>query len=464
MFFFSILLSAFSTLNVHAESFFESEYLSDVYMNKYQYSTNTIYYQQARVFRRTADHAIAYCLEPFVFFDGNQNYTPTVNPRNLSKAQIDRISKISHFGLGYKNHNTMKWYAITQLMIWQVADTSGDYYFTDGLNGPRINLYQNEMQEINNLIKEYDKLPSFNNNNYTIVEGNSLILEDKNNVINSFKSNDNLIISNNKITLNNLTAGEYNYTFTKQDNYYNKPLLFYQANGSQNLVNTGDLSDLKAAVKVKVINTKIELSKIDKDTKTTIPSGEASLDGAIYKLYDSNDNLVHSFTIQDNQAVLDNLNFGKYYLIEDTPGTGYTLDTNRYEINITESNPTIQLVLENKVIEKKITIAKKYGENNNYMQEKNISFNILNSKNEIIKTIITDDNGMVEITLPYGKYKIVQINSTPGYSKIDPFDIEVNNSEAERIELRDLRIPVPDTHTEQSNLFILILEILFIIL
>lgn len=450
--------------NVHAESFYEGEYIAGVYMNKYQYSTNTIYYQQARVFRKTGNNEMAYCLEPFVFFDESKPYTPTVNPRNLSKAQIAKISKIAHFGLGYKKHNTLKWYAITQMMIWQAADTSGDYYFTDGLNGNRINPYQSEMQEINNLIKEYDTLPSFNNKTYTIVEGNNLIIEDTNHIIGSFKSNDSLPINDNKITLNNVKAGDYNYTFAKQDNCHNKPIIFYQSNDSQNLVNYGDLSDLKASVRVKVMNTKIELSKIDKDTKSTTPSGEASLDGAIYKLYDSNDNLIDTLTIKDNQATLNNLNFGKYYIIEDTPGIGYTLDTNKYEINITESNPVVQLVLENKVIEKKIIIEKKYGENNNLMQEKDISFNILNNKDEIVKTVITDENGLIEITLPYGKYKIIQLNSTEGYSKIDPFNIEVTNTETERISLKDLRIPVPDTHTDSSNLFILLFQIILILL
>lgn len=444
-------------------------------MNKYQYSTNTIYYQQARVFRRTTDQAIAYCLEPFRFFDGTQNYTPTVNPRNLSRAQIDRISKISHFGLGYKKHNTMKWYAVTQMMIWQTADTSGDYYFTDGLNGPRINLFQEEMQEINNLIREHEKLPSFNNKSYTMIEGNTLVVEDTNNSISSFKNDNNLNINGNKVIFSNLKEGEYNYTFTKQDNYYNKPLIFYQSSNSQNLVNTGDINDIKANLRVKVIHTKIELNKVDKDTKGTTPQGEGSLDGAIYKLYDSNNSLIHTFTIEDNQAQLDNLNFGKYYLIEDSPGKGYTVDTNKYEINITEDNPKVQLVLENKIIEKKIIIEKQYGENDSFKPEVGISFDILNNLNEVVKTVTTDENGNIELSLPYGKYKVIQKNSSEGYSKADSFIIDVNNSQGEKILLKDHKIPtpttykkitriaVPNTHIDNS-LLILLLQILLIIL
>ena len=32
-----------------------------------------------------------------------------------------KISMIAHFGYGYKNHTDVKWYAITQFMIWQAA-------------------------------------------------------------------------------------------------------------------------------------------------------------------------------------------------------------------------------------------------------------------------------------------------------------------------------------------------------
>ena len=60
-------------------------------------------------------------------------------------------------------------------MIWQAADQSGDYYFTNGLNGNRINPYQNEIDEINYLINQYEILPSITNQNYTIVEGKELI-------------------------------------------------------------------------------------------------------------------------------------------------------------------------------------------------------------------------------------------------------------------------------------------------
>lgn len=447
-------------------NFYEGEYIDNIYMNKYQYSTKTIYFQKARFFRKSGTNEFAYCIEPFNFFNENQTYESTITPNNLSQDQIDRISKIAHFGYGYSNHNDLKWYAITQMMIWQAADpSSGDYYFTDSLNGNRINPYQNEINEINNLIYTYSIVPSIVNKTYTIVEDHQLILEDENSVLNKFQTNNqNLVINNNKLIINKLKEGNYEFNIFKQDNQYNQPYIFYQSNNSQNLIKTGNLNNLDTKLKVKVIKTYIELSKIDKDTKSITARGEAILDGAIYTLYDENNNKIEDLIIKDNQALINNLNFGKYYLKEIKPGLGYTINNETYEINITEKNNYSSLILENKVIEKRIIIKKEYGENNYFQKEKNISFQITNYKGEIIATIITNDEGIAEITLPYGEYQITQLNSTEGYTKVEPINLKVDNEEEEIIELKDYRIAVPNTHTESQNIWIMIIQILLIVI
>lgn len=444
-------------INVKAQdaSFYEAEYIDNIYMNKYDYNANYIHFQKARFFRKTGSNEFAYCIEPFRFFNESSSYYSTTTPRDLTSSQIDRISKIAHFGYGYNNHNDSKWYAITQLMIWQEANIGkGDFYFTDSLNGNRIEPFNNEINEINNLINNHSVLPSFSNKTYTIVEGNNLVLEDTNNVLNKFKT-DNIKKDNNKIELNNLKEGTYIYNLAKEDKIYNKPVIFYQSDTSQNILETGDINNINTSFKVRVIKTNLSIKKIDKDTKTTIPQGEASLDGAIYTLYDKDNNKVKDLEIINNSSSIDNIPFGKYYLKETTPGTGYLLDPNTYEINITEDNSKISLVLENKVIDKKIIIEKKYGEENILKSEKNINFEIYDSNNKIIKTITTDSLGIAKITLPFGKYKIIQINSTEGYQKVDPIEINVDNTLPESIELKDLKIPVPDTHTEDILLLII---------
>ena len=445
-----IIFVFFINLSAKAKttSFYEAEYINGIYMNKYNIAEKTIYYQTARFFRNSETNEFAYCLEPFRFF-ADENLYESITPSNLSQDQINLIAKIAHFGYGYKNHTDVKWYAITQLMIWQVAEPSGNYYFTDTLKGNRISAYQDEMNEINHLINNYSTLPSFANKSYDLVEDKQLTIKDENNVLNYYTSN--IKMENNEIKLENLKEGSYEYKLIRKDDFYNKPLIFYQSTSSQNLVQTGDIENIETKIIVNVKKTHIEITKIDKDTQSITASGSASLDGAIYELFNENNEKITELTIKNNQSIIENLNYGNYYLIEKSPGTGYKLNSKKYEFSITKEKNSIDLILENEVIKKKITIQKKYGEENNLRDEKNITFLIFNENEELIDTIITNELGLAEIVLPYGKYKIVQKNTTEGYQKIDPMVIQVKDEIDETIECKDLRVPVPNTHIDKEN-------------
>lgn len=456
-----LIVSIFiSLINVKAESanFYEAEYIDNIYMNKYDYNSHITYYQKARFFRKTNTNEFAYCIEPFTIFNDNSNYEDTTTPNNLTPNQIDRISKIAHFGYGYKHHTDKAWYAITQFMIWQTA-ANGDYYFTDSLNGNRINIFQNEINEINNLIDNYNKLPNINNN-YTLISGNTLTIEDNN--LNGFKViGENITQENNKLIINPALEKTYTYNLIKEDNMYNKPYIFYQSNNSQNLIETGNIKPISTTFTVDLIKTEIELTKIDKDTKSILPRGEASLDGAIYSLYDENNNLIQDLIIKNNQSIINNIPLGKYYIKEKSSGTGYLLDNNVYEVIISKEKSKHQVIVENKVVEKTITIEKKYGDTNLLKGEKDISFEIYNNKYERINVITTNAEGIAEITLPYGEYTLKQINTTDGYNKVNDFTIKVDNTENEYIELKDLKIEVPNTSTNNYLLIEIIILLLY---
>ena len=440
--------------------------INNIYMVKYQPSTKTKFYQKARFFRRSGDNQAAYCLEPFNTFR-ESSYTETINPRNLSTQQLERIKKIVAYGYSYgDNHSDNKWYAITQLMIWQTADPSGDYYFTDTLNGNRINPYQNEINEINSLIEKSSILPSINNKDYYFVEGDKVVISDTNSVLNNFKTDDkNISINGNTLAIDNLQKGDYKYNLSNKTQKHNMPVIFYQAEKSQNLVTLGDLEGINISFRVHILNTRINITKIDNDTNSIIPSGRAILDGAKYKLTDENGKEIKILEIKNNIAQIENVPFGKYYLKEIEVGKGYNLDEKTYEITISKENPTIELILKNNVIKKKIKIEKLYGDNISFQSEKNIDFEIYDEKNNLIRTISTNDEGICEIELPYGKYTIKQKNTTEGYSKIEPFTIIVDNSVNDVITLKDYKIPVPDTHTSIfNNIYKFILKTLLLII
>lgn len=434
-------------------------------MSKYHYSSNTIYYQKARFFRKNGTNEFAYCIQPFEFFKDGTVYETVINPNNLNSTQKERISRIAHFGYGYKNHTDVKWYAITQFMIWETADyASGKFYFTDSLNGNKINPYQNEIDEINYLVNTYDNIPIPNNKKYTIREGSDLEIN-AGEVIKYYSSdNSNIIIDNQKIKIKDLKEGEYTFNLYRNDNNYNKPIIFYQSNNSQNLVDTGNINDKKVTFIVKVVKTEITINKLDDDNKDIIPQGEASLDGAIVVIYNDKNEEINKLTIKDNQAIINNIDFGTYYIKEELPGEGYTKNEEVHKITIDEKNPTQMLNIYNKVIKKNIKIIKKYGEGDNFNSEKNIDFEIYDKNNKLINTISTNKYGEAMITLPYGKYKFIQKNTTKGYQIVAPFDINVDNNDDEIIELKDLRIPVPNTYSERKIDISTIIKIISFIL
>ena len=221
---------------------------------------------------------------------------------------------------------------------------------------------------------------------------------------------------------------------------------------------TGDIPAKSEQLKINVINTQIEITKIDKDTQSITASGDGSLIGAIYGLFNQQGDKIAEITInEDSKGTLKNIPFGNYYLQEIKAPVGYQLDTKKYEITINEQNANHQLILENEIIKKKVVIYKTYDETNK-IPEKNINFLVFDKNNNLVATMTTDEFGKAEIILPYGEYTIVQENTTEGYQKVDDIILKVSNTEEEIITLTDYKIKVPNTNSTFLTIIINIIK------
>lgn len=452
-------INCLSILNVNAESFYEGSYIDNIYVTKEKGGTK--YYQKARFFNQSGTGQFSYCVEPFAMFNENSQYKSSISADNLSIEQMERIKKIIYFGYQYGNHTDPKWYAITQYMVWQEADHNGKVYFTDSLNGTQIELFKDEIAEINNLIAKYEKKPSFCGKIVYAVKGKKIVLNDSNRVLHNFKTdNSQVVTSNNTLIVENLNEGDTTIEFNNEEKRHGRVPLFFNSQTSQNMVIVGDLTPIICPIKFKIKTTKVNITKVDKDNKSTTASGEASLAGAIYGLYDENNNKIKELVInKDMTASIDNLDYGNYYLKEIKPGIGYNLNDEIYRFKITTANQNIVIKTENSVIKKKVTIHKKYGENNDYKSEANISFDIFDSKGKLLDTITTNEEGVASIILPYGKYKIVQRNTTVGYTINDEKNITVNDADDLDFDMYDYKIVVPNTYSNSSLPFVFILMI-----
>ena len=443
------------------EKFYEGEYIDGIYTKSVYIKNGSSHFQKSRFFRRTSDNKEAYCIEPFAFFDQNESYESSINPSDISSEMWKKMSLIAYYGYGYKNHTDSKWYAITQLLIWRTSSINGEFFFTDTLNGNRVDLFQNEINEINNLVENHLKIPSVAAKTYNVKKGTNYIYDD-NNVISNFINTDNILsTSNNKIDISNLDEGSYTFTFKRANNISSDPVLFYYSPNSQNIMTSGHIDDDTFNVNINVYDTEININKIDKDTGSNISSGTAKLCGAEFNLYDENSNLIQEFGLDENcNAKISNLDLGKYYIKEASPGEGYELDNTEYEIVLNLENTKVNLQMSNKVISKEIIIHKEYGNDDNSIPEKDVIFDVYSKDNKYVNTIVTNDKGIAKIILPYGEYEFRQVTSKDGYMPTPNFTIKVENSDLENIEKLDYIIKVPNTRSESKRGYLFIFLII----
>jgi uncharacterized surface anchored protein len=182
-----------------------------------------------------------------------------------------------------------------------------------------------------------------------------------------------------------------------------------------------------------IIKGRIKINKLDQDTNSCQIVGDASLLNAKYEVYDSNNNLVDEIIIKDNCIGLSKyLPYGKYLVKEITPSTGYLLDNKSYNIEIKDNDSIIEIISLEKII---MTNYKIYKVLNNKSTgilegEPNITFDFyLKSTNQLYISKTTDNNGLLEVNLPYGTYLVRQVNTTSGYAKSDDFEIAITKEE-----------------------------------
>lgn len=145
----------------------------------------------------------------------------------------------------------------------------------------------------------------------------------------------------------------------------------------------------------KRINSDIQIKKLSsKDSKP--------LEGVNISLYDENDNLIINETTDINGVInIDSLEYGKYYIKEESTVQGYKKCDEIIPIVIDGTNKMIEIVITNSPIEATLLI-KKTDDNNNPIA--GVSFAIYDSHQNLISIENTNEFGIVEVTLPYGDY------------------------------------------------------------
>ena len=399
-------------------------------------------WDHVRWLQRTNDGADVYCIQPFVVVNPDGTYQVTSSDLS-TVAQISydnwkRIEKVAYYGYGYVangyNHSDPRWYAATQMLIWRLADPGTDSYFTSYLNGPRDDsILAGEMAEINALVDNHNSRPAFNNMPTEMVIGDTITINDDRNVLSNYTiesvNGGEVSINGNQLNITATQVGNLSFNLSKLGNIYGESIALYYATDSQNAVRRGNIDPIRIPLNINVVGGKVTVNKLDIDTKTNNPQGEATLEGATYGIYTTSDERVGTIsTGVDGKVQSDYLpSLGRFYVLEETPSNGYQLDTLKYYFDITRDNLFPEINVYEKVINLDFSITKVFADDKTGIMkpETGIEFGIYNNKNEEVKKIKTDKQGNIYFNLPYGTYTVKQLTSTKDYYKVDDFVIEV---------------------------------------
>lgn len=374
---------------------------------------------------------VAYCIEPTVSDNGSVNLS-TWAKTGLSDNIKERVLLIGYYGYTYPGHKTKKYRAATQCMIWEAIMGSGSWCKINTKHwsaGSNIDLSA-ERKEINRLILEHSKTVSFNGEVYKVQVGETLNLTDTNNILSNFSvaaDNAEYNVNGNNLSLKPYTD-KATISFTKNQAYSSDYKIFV-GNKVQNQLIPGNVDPTIARIKLNTYYGGVELTKEDSETKT--PQGDATLKGAEYGIYNKNDELIIKLTTDESGKATSEqvLAYGEYYIKEISPSNGYLLDENKYEFE-SKGTENYSLNVKEQVIKANININKYYlpFETNEKTPEDNVNFDLLDSKGNKIKELITDENGVISFNLPYGKYKIHQISTKKGFKYASDFEFSIEST------------------------------------
>lgn len=389
--------------------------------------------------RYTLNGDTAYCIEPSVAINTEiYSSTDDFSISGLSSEVRRYIRLVAYYGYDYEGHQTRNYYLAAQELMWERITGRSTKWVTElNESAPEIDISY-EKSVIESLVANHTITPSFDEQTVELEVGKTKSIVDTNNVLSEYQvydSNlDSVSIDSNtlNITANDLNK-DYNLTLIRK-NYTTKIALLYYDGDNQKLISSGVTDPVIAILDIKVSGGKIQITK--KDRKTGLKAqGDATLIGAKYGLYNSDNELVDTL-VTGEKEISKPLPFATYILKEIEPSNGYELDNESYKITLAKENVNEEFIMNQTVLENVINrdynFFKVYANDNQtefMMGEANVTFDIyLKSTNEKYASITTDENGYAKINLVYGTYIVKQITSTQDYEKIDDFEIIIDKS------------------------------------
>lgn len=417
---FLILVCAFflNTLCVQAlsnDSTLTTSYIDNVW---------SFHYRNGKVFTygqlpfRYVNGKMAYCIDPPTPINTSvySSYTD-FSVSGYSDDVKRQMELIAHYGYGYPGHEDIKYYMATQELIWLFSDDEYIKWTVGNTSDTEEIDISKEKQEIQNLVNNHDKLPSFINQSFTKLFGVQFYLTDTNNVLNNYDiaSDISYSVYNNIITIKSNKFGTNNIYFKSKGSNGGTTTVYKSDNIRSQMVAVFGFNDIKEGnVSIVSDNVTISLRKKDINTNELIKNRDT-----YFNLWDTSKNeIIHKElrTLSGGTVGL-SLGKGNYFLEEIKASDGYVINKDGVKFTIDnniklEGNSYI-LDFYNDVPKGKVNVTKN-DEKGNHLKGVEIGlydkdYNLLDSKITNEEEVISFDN------LELGTYYIKEISANEGY-------------------------------------------------
>ena len=407
----------------------------------------------------------SYCLDPSTH-EGGPLTLGDWNSTGISDSIKEKVLLIAYYGYNYQGHQTLEYRAATQAMIWETVkggNTKVTFFTQRFGEGNELDISK-EKGEIERLISNNKVKPSFDSKEFSALVGEQLVLNDSNGVLNNYNININeatFYKKDNKLYIIPYVAGKLQVKLKKKEAYTSSYKIFV-SDVYQDQIIPGIIDNIEGNFIINSEYGKVNIQK--KDSEKGIKQGEATLGGATYGIYRrDNDILMGTITTDENGYAESEsiLSYGNYYLKELKSSMGYKLDSNKYYFDINSNSKNVHVDVFEEVIKGRIKITKQDSETNicKPLGEGILSgakYQIVDINNNVVDTIIiNNDCTGTSKELPYGKYKVKEIEASKGYKRdnniydvsIDSDNLEINVTSREEIIKGKIKITKQDSET-----------------
>lgn len=414
-----ILISILKIDIVKGEKFIIGDYITSTYVKMTERS-NTKYLTVQ--FIKTTNGEITYCIEPFVLLDEQIEYQE-MNESNLSLTPEDiiKIKLISYYGYGYHDRTEPRWYAYTQVLIWQTVSKNADIYFTNTLNGNRTNKFDTYLNMIMHDVEEDLKKLNIQDE-YRINLGADLILENISDNY-TFASRIHRVRRDGNNILVKTVTNTGTFTYQKINNYYTREATFYSGNTSQKVLIRGNANGPLYTSNIVCLQGKIKI--IVQDKYNIIDPNNKPIITYNIRLGDIN----YKNTISEGEQTKQ-FGYGTYnFKIEDI-SNDYTIKDIDYSFELNDNNLEEIIYLIPELKKTNLIINDYICEEDNCIPNKEIKVNLLDENNNLIKEVITNELGQIKEEIIKGTYYVYQ-PTIEGYEEQKSIKVEINNLDNE---------------------------------